>query len=43
MAEKAHVTSSEAIELFRASLIAYVGKTRPILEDGADEAKQAQP
>jgi len=42
MAEKAHVTSSEAIELFRASLIAYVGKTRPILEDGADEVSRTR-
>jgi len=42
MAEKAHVSSSEAIEAFRASLIAYVGKTRPILEDGADEVSRTR-
>ena len=38
MAERAHVSSVEAIELFRANLIAYLGKTRPVLEDACDEA-----
>jgi hypothetical protein len=33
----AHVTSTDAIESFRASLIAYLAKTRPILEDACDE------
>ena len=42
MAEKAHVTSSEAIEAFRANLISYVGKTRPILDDGADEVSRTR-
>src|SRR6058998_2283362 len=37
MPDQAHVTSSEAIEFFRASLIAYVTKTRPLLEDACDE------
>jgi len=37
MAEQAHVTSFEAIETFRAELIAYVSKTRPILEDACDD------
>jgi hypothetical protein len=33
----AHVTSTEAIESFRANLIVYLSKTRPILEDACDE------
>lgn len=37
MADRAHVTSVDAIELFRANLIAYVGKARPVLEDACDE------
>lgn len=37
MAERAHVTSVEAIELFRANLIAFLGKARPVLEDACDE------
>ncbi len=37
MAERANVTSVEAIELFRANLIAYLTKARPVLEDGCDE------
>ena len=37
MAERAHVTSVEAIESFRASIIAYLGKARPVLEDACDE------
>ena len=37
MAERAHVTSVEAIEMFRANLIAYLGKARPVLEDACDE------
>src|SRR4051812_6471238 len=42
MPERAHVTSSEAIESFRASLIAYLAKARPILEDGADEVSRTR-
>jgi hypothetical protein len=37
MADRAHVTSVDAIELFRANLIAYLGKARPVLEDACDE------
>jgi hypothetical protein len=33
----AHVTSTEAIETFRANLINYLAKTRPVLEDACDE------
>ena len=37
MSERAHVTSVEAIELFRVNLIAFLGKARPVLEDACDE------
>jgi len=37
MAEQAHVSSVDAIEIFRAELIAYLSKTRPIVEDACDE------
>ena len=37
MAEQAHVSSIDAIEAFRAELLAYVSKTRPIVEDACDE------
>jgi len=37
MPDHAHLTSSEAIEFFRATLIAYITKTRPLLEDACDE------
>jgi hypothetical protein len=37
MADRANVTSVEAIELFRANLITYLTKARPVLEDGCDE------
>jgi hypothetical protein len=33
----ANVSSVEAIELFRANLIAFLGKARPVLEDACDE------
>jgi len=33
----ANVTSVEAIEMFRANLIAFLGKARPVLEDACDE------
>ena len=42
MPENANVTSTEAIESFRASLIAYLSKMRPILEDGADEVSRTR-
>jgi len=38
----AHVTSTEAIESFRANLIVYLSKTRPILEDACDEVVRAR-
>jgi hypothetical protein len=37
MADRANVTSVDAIESFRANLIAYLGKTRPVLEEACDE------
>lgn len=37
MADHAHVSSIGAIEIFRAELIAYLSKTRPIVEDACDE------
>ena len=37
MPEHAHVKSTEAIEAFRADLIAYSSKARPVLEDAFDE------
>jgi hypothetical protein len=38
MAESAHVTSVEALEAFRASLVLYVSKARPTLEEVSAEA-----
>jgi hypothetical protein len=38
----AHVTSTDAIESFRASLIAYLGKARPIVEDASDEVMRTR-
>ena len=37
MPERAHVTSVEALESFRASLILYVSKARPALEEASSE------
>ena len=37
MPDQAHVTSSEAIEFFRSTLITYITKARPWLEDACDE------
>ena len=42
MAEQAHVTSFDAIEVFRAELIAYLSKTRPIVEDACDEVARTR-
>ncbi len=42
MAERAHVTSVDAIESFRAQLIAYLGKVRPLLEDASDEVSRTR-
>src|SRR5882724_5386529 len=37
MPQKAHVTSVEALESFRSSLIVYLGKARPTLEEVSGE------
>ncbi len=37
MADRAHVTSTDAIEAFRARLIVYLAKTRPTLEEISGE------
>jgi hypothetical protein len=37
MADKAHVTSVEALESFRASLITFLAKARPTLEESRQE------
>jgi len=37
MAQPAHVRSVEAIEAFRANLLVYAAKARPVLEDACDE------
>jgi hypothetical protein len=42
MAEQAHVTSIDAIEVFRAELIAYLSKTRPVVEDACDEVSRTR-
>ncbi len=42
MAERAHVESSEAIEAFRASLLVYASKARPIVNDAADEVSRTR-
>jgi len=42
MAERAQVTSVEAIESFRASLIVFLSKVRPTLEEVSDEVLRLQ-
>jgi hypothetical protein len=42
MPQGAHVTSTEAIEAFRASLLVYLSKARPILEDACDEVSRTR-
>ncbi|MGA2684365.1 MAG: hypothetical protein ABSF51_04875 [Verrucomicrobiota bacterium] len=42
MAERAQVTSVEAIESFRASLLVFLGKVRPTLEEVSDEVMRLQ-
>jgi len=42
MADQAHVTSFDAIETFRAELITYLSKTRPIVEDACDEVARVR-
>jgi hypothetical protein len=37
MAERAQVSSTDAIEAFRASIVSYVAKARPVLEDAIDD------
>jgi len=38
----AHVTNTDAIASFRASVIVYLGKARPLLEDACDEVIRAR-
>src|SRR4029078_12104401 len=40
--ERAHVNSSEAIERFRARLIVYRDKVKPLLADAADEVSRTR-
>ena len=42
MPEQAHVSSFDSIESFRAELIAYISKTRPVLEDACDEVARTR-
>ena len=42
MADRAHVSSVDTIEAFRANLIAYLAKARPLLEDAADEVSRTR-
>jgi hypothetical protein len=37
MAERAHVSSTEAIDAFKAALVVYLSKSRLLLEDACDE------
>jgi hypothetical protein len=37
MADRAHVSSSEAVDRFRSSMVTYIVKMRPLLEDACDE------
>lgn len=42
MGDQAHVSSIDAIEMFRAELIAYLSKTRPVVEDACDEVSRTR-
>ena len=42
MADQAQITSVEAIESFRASLILFLSKVRPVLEEVSDEVMRLQ-
>jgi len=42
MAEQAQVTSVEAIESFRGSLLVFLSKVRPVLEEVSDEVMRLQ-
>src|SRR4051812_2935143 len=37
---EAHVSSVDAIDLFRAALLVYVSKAKPVLEDACDEVSR---
>src|SRR3954451_2252626 len=40
MSTNAHVSSVDAIDSFRAALLVYLSKARPVLEDACDEASR---
>jgi hypothetical protein len=40
MPDQAHVSSVDAVDLFRAALLVYVSKARPVLEDACDEVSR---
>ena len=42
MPQKAHVTSVDALEAFRANLITYVSKARPTLEEVSADVMRAK-
>ncbi len=42
MPEQAHVSSVDAIDLFRAALLVYVSKAKPVLEDACDEVSRTR-
>jgi hypothetical protein len=42
MAQQAHVSSVEAIEAFRANLLLYISKARPVLEDACDDVARTR-
>src|SRR4026208_1711225 len=42
MPEQAHVSSVDAIDLFRAALLVYVSKARPVIEDACDEVSRTR-
>ena len=42
MATNANVTSVESIDAFRAALLVYLSKARPVLEDACDEASRTR-
>lgn len=42
MADRAHVSSVDAIEAFRAALIVFLAKARPVVEEAASEIRRTQ-
>jgi hypothetical protein len=42
MADRAHVSSVDAIESFRSALLVYLSKVRPILDDACDEVSRTR-